>query len=221
MASRHEGDHYFTGHVSAGSMTVPAGAVTNSGVHADAAIARSKLEQNTLAIFPVDLNTLRVWDAYNTVLASTPGSADDLALVGGTFGTAHQLVQTGDVKATTTTRYARFQVPLPAEYDDGETVQIRLYAGMETTVADTSALVDVVAYEIDGTGGISADLVTTAATTANSLTYANVDFTLTATSLVAGDILDVRIAFAVTDGATATAVIGSIGKIALLCDIRG
>jgi hypothetical protein len=112
-------------------------------------------------------------------------------------------------------------VQLPPEYDDGETVQIRVHGGMKTTVSDTTATVDVECYESDKERGISADLCTTSAQTINSLTFGDDDFTITATSLVSGDVLDIRITVAITDGATGTAVLGEIGSVELLCDIRG
>jgi len=42
IASRHEGDHHFTGNLSAVTMTIPSGAVSNTHVAAAAAIAASK-----------------------------------------------------------------------------------------------------------------------------------------------------------------------------------
>jgi len=209
------------GHFTADTMTLPDASVSNASVKSDAAIARAKLAQDTLSRFPVKLTDLRVWDAFQTNLPGT-SATDDLGLYGGTFGSASPQIKTYDLKAAgAQTLYARVQIPLPAEYDAGETVTLRLHAGMETTVADTSATVDVEAYESDSEGGISADLCATAAQTINSLVKADKDFTITPTDLVAGDMLDVRITVAVNDAATGTAVIAAIGAIELLCDIRG
>lgn len=184
-------------------------------------LPRSSLEQDTLAIFPVPFENFRVWDAYQTLLPGT-SATDDLGLYGGTFATASQLIRTYDVKTVgATTLYARTRVIIPAEYDDGETIQFRIHCGMVTTVADTSCTIDLQAYEVDSEGGISADLITTSATTMNSLTFANKDFTVTSSGIVAGDILDVRVAIAVNDGASVGAVIAAIGAFNLLCDIRG
>lgn len=221
MPNRIDGDLYVTGQFVATTMTVPASAVTNASVSADAAIVRSKLAQDPLASYQVPWTSFRVWNAYHTNLPGTP-LADDLGLVGGTFGTDSPSLQTEDLKAAgATTSYARFAVQLPPEYDDGQTVVLRLHAGMLTTVADTSATVDVEAYKSDSEAGIGADLCATSATTINSLTPADKDFTITPTSLAAGDWLDVRVAVAVNDGATATAVKAIIGSVELLCDIRG
>lgn len=217
-----KGDLKVEGSISVTGNNVPStGTISNTHIASTAAIERSKLEQTTNAVYNVNLTDLRNWNAYATVLGATPATADDLSLVDGTFATGSPLVQTGDVKATSSTQYARFPVNLPAEYDDGETVTLRIRAGAETTVADGSMTLDVEAYEIDGSGGIGSDICATDAQSINSLTYGDKDFTITPSGLVAGDVLDVRIAIAYVDTATATAVIGSISKIQLLCDVRG
>lgn len=184
-------------------------------------LARTNIAQEALAKFPVKLTDFRVHDAIATNLPGTSAN-DDLGLSGGTFATSSPTIQTSDLKtAGATTRYARCLIPLPAEYDAAESVVLRIHAGMKTAVADTTATIDVQAYKSDEEEGISADLCTTSATTINSLTLADKDFTITATSLSPGDVLDVRIAVAVNDGAGGSAVIGMIGAVSLLCDIRG
>jgi hypothetical protein len=209
------------GHLTADTMTMPASSVTNTSVHANAAIVRSKFAQETLATYPVKLTDLRVWDALQTVLPN-PSANDDLGLYGGTFATDSPMIKTYDVKAAgAVTLYARFSVAMPVEYVDGQTVELRLSAGMQTTVADTTATVDVQAYKSDREGGISADLCATAAQSINSLVFDDIDFTITASGLAAGEELDVRIAVAVNDAATVTAVTAAIGAIELRCDIKG
>ena len=183
-------------------------------------VPRSQLTQDAAAIYPVQMTDLRVFDALATNLPAT-GGTDDLGLYGGTFGTNSPKVSTGDVKNATTTRYARFQFALPAEYDAGQTVTLRFSAGMETTVASSSATVDAEVYKSDRAAGIGTDLCTTSATTINSLTFGNKDFTITPTGLTAGDVLDVRVTVAVVDSATATAVTATIGAIEFLLDVKG
>ena len=218
-------DSKFTGTISFGTGATidsfPSSSITNASLTPTAAIARSKLEQNTLAEFNIPFTELRVHDALHTVLPGT-AATDDLGLVGGTHGTDAPMVQAGDLKAAgSITRYARFLTVLPAEYDDDETIQIRATCGMQTTVADTSCTIDVAAYSLDKDGTISADLCATVATDMNSLTAASKDFTITDANLVSGSILDVLITIACNDGATGTAVIPSIYSLALLADIRG
>ena len=181
----------------------------------------SILTQDPLAVFPIPWTDLRVWDAFQTNLPGT-AATDDLALIGGTFGTAPPMVQAGDLKAAgATTRYARFQVVVPECYDAAETLSLVLSAGMKTTVADASCTVDVEAYRADKISGISADLCATAAQSINSLVFASKTFVITAASLAAGDILDVRIAIACNDAATGTAVTPTIAGLDLVCDIKG
>jgi hypothetical protein len=92
---------------------------------------------------------------------------------------------------------------------------------MQTTIADTSCTADVECYESDKEASIGSDLCTTAATSINSTTFADYDFTITASGLVSGDILDVRLTIACNDAATATAVIPTIGAVTFVLDIKG
>ncbi len=151
-----------------------------------------------------------------------PISPDDLAFTSGAFGTGTPYITTGDVKNTTITRYCRFMVQLPPEYVAGETIELRFSAGMLTTVASSVATIDCEAYKSNrDTTKTGSDLVSTAAQSINSLTFANKDFVVTSTSLSPGDWLDVRVTIAVTDSATATAVTAAIGAEELLLDIKG
>ena len=186
-------------------------------------IVRSDLVQESLTPFDLPPETWRVHDNMDALLPDPPAGADDLGIVSGTFGTGVPSTQTNDLKAAgATTQYARRMVQLPYNYVAGETVKIRLRGKMVTTVADTTATVDVQAYLSDNDGAVSgSDLVTTSATSINSLTGSDKDFTLTSTSLSPGDWLDVRIAIAVNDAATVTAVKGCIGRAQLLCDTQG
>lgn len=195
--------------------------LTNGMISQNAEIARSKMAQDTNVEFSVALTDFRVWDAFQTNLPGTAAN-DDLAIVGGTFGTNPPSIQAGDLKAAgATTRYARALIQLPAEYDDGKTLQLRIAAGMLTTVADNTCTVDVECYKSDEDNTVSSDLCDTAAQDMNSLTFADLDFTITETSRATGDILDVRIAIACNDAATGTAVIPCIAAVKLTADIRG
>lgn len=201
---------------------IVAGNLRLNGTLSPAVAKANILALAELQAFPIPLTDFRVWDAMQTLLPGTPAT-DDLGLVGGTFGTATPSVRTEDLKAAgATNKYARFLVQLPWEYVAGETITLRFKAGMITTVANTTATLDCQAYKLqdDPDDAIGSDLVTTSATTINSLTFADIDFTITPTSLSPGDILDVRITIAVNDGATATAVIAGITSAKLLCDVR-
>lgn len=183
-------------------------------------VPRSKLVQDDLAEYAIDLSALYIFDS-GARLPNT-SSSDDLGFYPGTFGSASPAIKTYDLKnAGATNVRARFFVRLPPEYVTGETVKIRAHAGMQTTVASASATIDFEAYVSNGELGIGSDLVSTAATTINSLTAADKDFTLDPATLAAGALLDVRVTIAINDSATGTAVIGYFGKLSLLCDIKG
>lgn len=204
-----------------GTVRLEDGSVTNGSISASADIARSKMAQEINAKYIVPLHSLRVWDNLAAILPN-PSAADDIGFPATvTFGTISPYLDTRDLKTLSTSLYARGMFSLPPEYDDGQTVTVRIRAGALTTVADTSLVVDLELYEVDTNGGVGSDLCATAAQSINNLTLANKDFTITATNLVRGDILDFRITVTVVDSATGTAVKAKITEIAFLLDIRG
>lgn len=185
------------------------------------ALSRTELLQSDNFVFPVAMTDWRVHDAIQTNLPGTSAS-DDLGLYGGTFGTSQPLIRTYDVKAAgAQSLYARALIRLPESYKAGETVTLRLSAGMITTVADTSCTINVNAYRIGKDNTIGSQLCPTGAVTMNSLTFTNKDFTITASTLGPGDVLDTRIVIAVNDAASAGVVIAAIAGVDLLCDIQG
>ena len=208
-------------------VSIPGDLIVAGTIRVGAGISPAISKANILALaelqaFPIPLTDFRVWDAMQTLLPGTP-SADDLGLVGGTFGSATPSLRTEDLKtAGATNKRARVLVQLPWDYVAGESVTLRLKAGMITTVAGTSATLDCEAFKLqaDPDDAIGSDLVSTAATTINSLTFADIDFVVTPSGLSPGDILDVRITLAVNDGASGTAVIGGITSAKLLVDVR-
>jgi len=204
------------------TVSLPDGLFANKIIADNAGISISKLAQRPFAQNNLDLLDFRVHDDVRAFLPDEAAS-DDLGLeTSATFGTNVPVIDSGDLaSAGATTRYARFQISLPAEYEDGETVQVRVRTKF-STVADTSGTVDIEAYLVGEAGAVSgSDLCATAATNNNSATAANYDFSITSTSLVAGDKLDCRLALAINDGATGSGVVCYVESVKLLCDIRG
>lgn len=160
-----------------------------------------------------------MWDAPSTVAVAATAANDDLAVVYNTFLTAGPTIESGDLKnAGATTRKVGFEFTVPVEYVAGETMTLRINAGMKTTVASVSATVDA---QVARRAAPTVDICATNAASINSLTAADKDFTLTPTNLVPGDILDVVLSVAVNDSGTGTAVIGQINTIKVLADIQG
>ena len=192
----------------------------NEDILPGADIARSKLAQVALGIDNIPLERLRRWDDRAVTLPAA-AAADDLGLVTGTLGTDRVTAQAGDLKAAgATTRYAALLAELPADYEDGQTVTLRIAAGMNTTVADTACTIDAQVYRCNDDLTVGSDICATAAQNMNSTTFADFDFTITPTSLSAGDQLDIRLAIACNDAATVTAVIPTIASLKLLSDRR-
>lgn len=179
---------------------------------------RSALGQNDLQPYPVPVGALAVWDAPGVRAVAATGANDDLAVVYNTFLTAGPSIETGDVKNGNSARKVGFQFSLPPEYVAGETVTLRINAGMKTTVAGTSCTVDAqVARSADPT----VDICATSAQSINSLTAADKDFTITPTDCFPGDLLDVVLTITYVDAVNGTAVIGKIYSVTWLLDIKG
>lgn len=202
---------------------LPDGVITSATISGNAEILHTQLRQRTLQSFPVNPTQYRVWDANHTNAVGTAAN-DDLALTTSalTGSGASVLLSAGDLKNLgATTRRVAFFMPIPANYDDGETIQVRIRTKMETTVASTSCTVDLEAF-IVGTGTtVGSDLVTTSATDMNSLSAADKDFVIDASAVNPGDVLQCRLSIACSDTGTATAVTPVIISVALLCDTRG
>ena len=195
--------------------------ITNVMCNSSMGLERSKLAQEVKK-YNIPLEELRIFDSASNAVLPNTAATDDLGMIIGTPGTTDWSIQTSDAKATTVTQKAAFRFWLPPEYDAAETIQICAHAGMLTTISDGTATLDFSIWakdEADFTHG--ADLVTTGATTINSLTLAQKAYTVTATSLVNGDELSGLVTIAITDGATATAVLGLVTKFYFLLDVRG
>jgi hypothetical protein len=201
-------------------MILPPEVITNYTIAGNADIATTKLAQRVLAESIVPLTQARTWNAVATNLPAAAAD-DDLGLVSGTWGTDPARITAGNVKALgATTRRLYLAIPIPANYEDGQTIQLQIRAKMETTVADVSCTIDAEAY-VGSDGVLGADLVTAAAQSMNSLSAAAYTFTVNATGVDPGDLLEVRLSISSNDAATATAVTPAIYSIALLCDTRG
>ena len=186
-------------------------------------IDRTSLAVNTLAkyaILPTD------WFVHDAIQTPLPGTAanDDLAVDGEAFGTAVPYITSGDLKATgsLTTRYARTTFCLPPEYVSGSAITLQAHVGMTTTRASDAATIDFELYKAGNEKVKSgSDLVTTSATDMNNLTFADKDFTVTGTSLSAGDVIDILVTIIVNDSGTSPAVIADVGQVYLLLSVQG
>lgn len=183
-------------------------------------LPRTQLAQENAKAHPIDLGTFKISTTGQPLTATASGS--DLGYTAGTYATSNQYVQAGDVKTLTGSRLARFTARLPDNYVAGQPVSLRFAAGMLTTVAATSCTILAAAYKVGRDSLVSGgNLVTTGATTINSLTFGDKDFVLTPTGLNPGDVLDVLVTIAYADAATGTVVRPVVAAADVVCSIKG
>lgn len=198
----------------------PERAITARALTENADIEPSQLRQHTNAPISVPLTQCRSWDNLHLLLPNA-AAADDLGLVTGTAGTHFPKITAGDVKAASVTRRLGVLLQVPHNFEESQTLTLRVRAAVETSVADASCTVDVSVYSSDGDGTSSADLVNTVAQDMNSLIAANFDFNILTGSLSKGQELYAVVTIASVDAATVTAVTPAIYGITLLADLRG
>lgn len=123
-------------------------------------------------------------------LAATPGSSI-LGLTSGTHGSASPLLSGNGANSNSKSDSARTCIALHPLYLAATTVTLRVRCKISGAAA-TAQTIDALVYASDLAAGISADLCATAAQTITT-SYANYDFTITATSLLPGTPLDILI----------------------------
>lgn len=138
------------------------------------------------------------WDDLTLDLPEAAAS-DDLGLEPGTFGISAPKVSTGNVGGTGCTRYLRFQKAVPIEYNT--TASVTLKAGMEGSVANGSAKVDIEVYRVEAP---TVDICQTGEQDMNNLTAAEKTFNLDASGLSDGQLIDIRIKIQIADSGGGT-----------------
>ena len=142
-------------------------------------------------------------------LAATAASGV-FGLSAGTFGSASPVLVGETIAGDTKTDYTRFLWTAPADYVAASNVTLTIHARVSDTVSGAKTL-DVEAYKSNKEAGIGSDICATAAQTLSSSAWANYAFTLTGTTLVAGDVLDIRLTGVLTGTQTGPYI--SIGDI--------
>lgn len=172
-----------------------------------------EVASSSVADYPFPLTSGKVHDAMQTALPGTAAN-DDMGLITGTPGTDAPTLQGVDFGGASSDEKGAFEFVLPPEYRAGAAVTIRARAAILTTIADDDCLLDVEAWKDAGDGAVGSDLCTTAAQDMNSLTPANLDFTITPTGLIPGDRLIIRLSIDGTDAGNLGVMIPEISKVA-------
>jgi hypothetical protein len=168
----------------------------------------------------IPITLYRVWDAIQT---NTPGTAanDDLAITNATLGTTRPVLVAGDIGGTASTRYAAAILTVPDNYVAGGNLTLSFLAGMGTTAADTSCTIDVQAYRITASDGLSsADICATAAQDMNDTDSGTYSFTITGTTLVPGDQILYRVAIAYSDTGDLGVMIPTVYESSFTCTTK-
>lgn len=188
--------------------------VSNKNMADDAAIARSKLAQELLLIHAVDLSRDVRKVSNMEILPSAPDGVSILRGNIASLGTASVILES---TANSDTVYpCTFKLFLPENYVAGAALSLRLHA--KKYVGGTNGYADVLCYKADGEAGVSADICATDEQTLTT-SYADYDFTITPTGLIAGSELDFRINIRAEDANLWGPI--TIGSIQLLANVKG
>jgi hypothetical protein len=196
------------------------GTIVNADIDAAAAIARSKLAEDALAVTHIPVANLRLSTfAVMGVSAANDGEFH-LALASNAV-----TLDSDSADNTTDTSTFRFMVRLPENYVAAGDVSVRFHVALIESGAaatDNGSSIDLSCYE-QGDGTVGSDIVSTAAQTfAATGTWYDKDFAITATDLVAGDILSCLATGAVIENnAGAETITMKTNPPALLADVKG
>lgn len=169
-----------------GGVSVDAANASLADVNATAA-ELNQLVGITTGVVPhgIPLNNFRAPAAWKDDLGDTATAA-----ILGLADTRGSVLLASDASSETINQSAVACFTLPATYQSGAPITVRLRAKQATALSTTSSKVDVVAKLIGDTLG--ADICATASQQVTT-SYANYDFDVTPTSLVAGDILAIEV----------------------------
>jgi hypothetical protein len=195
------------------------GTIVNADIDTAAAIARSKLAEDALQVYGIPI--VRIVGVAGAALtaAETAGTFDT------TIGTNTMLANGEVTDNETEVSVAYFQFVLPPEYVAAGDITIRMPSALIATGSPTNngSTLDIAVYEQSDAGAVGSDLSGGGAATYAALdTWYNKDFVITATDLVAGDVLNIKITSSVIDSeAGAGTIVLNLAPPKVLIDIKG
>lgn len=201
-----------TGTFDMSGATVTYRAILNADVSASADIARSKLAQDALQVYATELSA---WRQADQAVMGITGTAGDHFFDVAT--NVHRLVG-NTPSSSTVTDISLFQFVIPPEYEDGETISFRAACKVDTA-ADTNTIQAEIFEANATTGAVGGDLATGGAIAVTS-SAAFKTWTITASGLVAGDRLNIKLT-TINDDADGSDGIVSIFSLDFLIDIKG
>jgi hypothetical protein len=195
------------------------GTIANADISASAAIARSKLAEDALQAYGIPISSLMQTTGIALSASETAGNFDVTVAT-------NVIKANGEVTDNETeVSVVQFQFVLPPEYVAAGDVSIRLRSALVKTGSptDNGSTIDVAVYEqADAAVGSDLSTTTAAGTYAALDTYETDTFVITATGLVAGDILNVVITASVIDSeAGAGTIVLNMDPPKVLLDVKG
>jgi hypothetical protein len=175
-------------------------------------VDRADLAEDALAVYGINLYDIRAADL--APLGDSESAGDHF------YDLSSEVVILRGEEAISETEasVSCFTFTLPPEYVAAGDVKVRINSKVAGLGTLGTCTVDIEAYE-QADGAVGSDICATVAQAITG-TYANDDFTITATGLVAGDTLTIKITTSVQETA-GTAIEANIDKVALLLDIKG
>jgi len=207
-----------TGALDISGATVTYRAIVNADVSASAAIARSKLAEDALAVCGVPLTICK--NADGTTLANA-AAAGVFGITSGGFGSGTLVLAGEAASGNSKTNTLMFEFILPPSYVAAGDVKLVVTAKETVGAATVASTLSAEAYESDGEGAVGANLYNAFDTTDITTSWQTCTSVITAAGLAAGDRLVVFVRVVTNDTGGAVGTIVHIGKVELQCDIKG
>jgi len=179
---------------------------------------RANIVQEDLAEYVVLLKTLYK-ETVGALLESGPMGVN-WSIEGGSMGTDAQLIDSASASGNSKTGYGRWNFALPIEYVSGGTIICRIRA-KTNVLANVTNILDLICHKNDNDGLVGSDICATGPFDPITTSFANYDFTITPTGLVAGDTFDLRAMSTQNDAGASSGSKTYVSKISMLLDIKG
>jgi len=181
-------------------------------------IDRTDLTQDLTSIYGIDLQNLKNNDG--TTLAAAAG-AGVFGIISAGMGTGTALLAGQAASGVSITSTAMFLFTLPVEYVAAGAVTLSLDVRESVGAATVATTFSCGAYESDGRGAVGGNIANAPSATDVTVNWATITSAITATNLVAGDILTVFIRLVSNDGGGAVGTVHQVGKVRLLLTVKG
>lgn len=206
-----------------GTVSLTAGTVTGALDISGAtvtyrAIARTDMAEEALAIYQIGVGDYRNDDG--TVIDAT-GGAGLFSVTSGAMGTGTLTLDGEAASGNSKSDTVMFEFSLPPEYMAAGDVRLTVDMIETVGVATTATTFSVEVYEDTGRGAVGSDLSGSPDVTDITDSWQTSTTVITAAGLLAGDKLRVFLRIVTNDTSGSVGTVAQIGKVALLCDIKG